>query len=56
VLFLLVAGLFAVVAPTWIICACGMGDLEDETWLQWLVRAVGLIGAGIAIYFMFVRH
>jgi hypothetical protein len=55
-LFLLVAGAFAVVAPTWIICACGMGSLEDEAWLQWLVRGAGLLGAGVALYFMFVRR
>ena len=55
-LFMLVAGVFCMVAPTWIICACGMGDLEDEDWLQWLVRIVGLVFVGAAAYFTFIKH
>lgn len=54
-LFLLVLGVFALVAPTWIICACGLGDFEDETGLQWCVRIVGLICALFACYMMFFR-
>lgn len=53
---LLVAGLFAVFAPTWVICALGMGNLEDDAWLQWSVRVVGLIGAGTACWFLFLRR
>jgi cytochrome c biogenesis factor len=55
-LFLLVAGLFCVIAPTWMICAAGMGDLEDETALQWVVRVLGMLLVGLALYVMFVRH
>ncbi len=55
-LLVLVAGLFAVVAPTWMICAIGLGAFEDETALQWAVRIVGLAVAGLALYLMFFRN
>ncbi|MGV3724479.1 MAG: hypothetical protein ACO1SX_26595 [Actinomycetota bacterium] len=47
---LVVTGLFCIFAPDWIICACGMSKLEDEKWLLWLVRGLGLLLLGIALF------
>jgi hypothetical protein len=55
-LLLFVAGIFAVVAPTWILCACGLGDFEDEVALQWVVWVMGLGAVGIPGYVMFFRQ
>lgn len=55
-LFLLVAGVFSAVAPTWMICACGLGRFEDEAWLQWSVRMIGLTIAGLVLCFGYARH
>ena len=49
-MILLVTGGFCVVAPTWILCAIGMGDFEDEAALQWIVRAVGLLVVCLSFY------
>jgi hypothetical protein len=54
-LILLVAGLFCVIAPTWMICAIGMGSLEDEPAVVWFVRILGVVLAGIALWVMFAR-
>jgi hypothetical protein len=55
-LLLLVAGLFCICVPSWIICASGMGELEDEPAILWLVRVLGILLVGIPLYFTFVRH
>ena len=55
-LLLLVLGLFCVIAPTWMICTAGLGDFEDEAALQWVVRVLGLLLAGLAVYLMFFRR
>jgi hypothetical protein len=55
-LFLLVAGVACIFWPDWILCASGMGDLEDEPAVVWLVRVLGVVLAGIAVYVMCVRH
>ena len=55
-LLLLVAGLFAVVAPSWMICAIGLGDWEEDDGALWVVRILGVLVAGLAAYLMFLRR
>jgi hypothetical protein len=49
-MMLIVIGLFCLFAPDWIICASGMSKLEDEKWLTWLVRGIGLLLVGVALF------
>jgi hypothetical protein len=53
--FLIAAGLVCLFAPNWILCASGMGSLEDEPALQWMVRGLGLILLGVAGWAIFAR-
>jgi hypothetical protein len=53
---LLVAGLFCIIASRWILCASGMGELEDEGCLIWIVRVFGAVLAGIVVYFWYFHH
>jgi hypothetical protein len=48
-LFLLVAGVFCILAPSWILAASGMEKLEDEGCFIWGVRIFGLILIGVSI-------
>jgi hypothetical protein len=54
-LLLLVAGLFAVVAPSWFICAIGLSDWEEDDAALWVVRVVGLLMAVVPLCLMFRR-
>jgi hypothetical protein len=56
VIFLLMAGLFCIIAPRWILCATGMGELEDEGCFHWVVRLFGAVLVGIVAYFWYFHH
>ena len=44
--------MFCVIAPTWILCAIGLGDHEDESALQWGTRLVGALLVSLALWFI----
>jgi hypothetical protein len=52
-LFLLAAGIVALCAPTWILCAAGMGSLEDEPFFVWGTRLLGLFLVALPLWIMF---
>lgn len=55
-LFLLVAGLACIFAPTYIMAMAGLdAHLEDEGCIVWFFRIFGLILVGIYAYFAFFR-
>jgi hypothetical protein len=55
-LFLLAAGIVAVVAPSWILCAVGLGNWDEDDAGLWVVRIAGVLLAGLAVYLMYLRR
>jgi hypothetical protein len=55
VAFLLVAGLFCIFAPSWIMAASSMGGLEDEGCFVWGVRVFGAALVAVAVWGMWAR-
>lgn len=56
-LFLIVLGLFCLVAPGSIMSLMGMdAHMEDEGCLVGCIRGLGVLLLGIAAYFIFFHH